>query len=303
MPDNIFQKDLLNPRELREVLDHLGRFFRERGQSLNPDQEARILRRAEEIRNYQPKVAVFGKTGSGKSSLCNAVFGRDVAPISDVEACTREPGEYLLRLSRHAAIALVDVPGVGESAARDAEYRDLYRQLLPGVDLLLWVLKADDRAYSVDEEIWNGLVKAHVAAGAPVFIVLNQVDRLNPPREWNVKTNAPGPNQLRLIEEKRASVCRLFGVASDRVIPVSAYERYRIADLVEGIVFALPDEKKLPFLAAVQEAARGEGRAQEEAAGGFLREIAKAARGVWEEVKPYVPTLARVLIAFFGRRR
>lgn len=302
MSDNIFTKDLLNPKELREVLDTLGRFFRERGQSLNPDQEARILRRAEEIRNYQPKVAVFGKTGSGKSSLCNAVFGRDVAPISDVEACTREPNEYLLRLSRHAAIALVDVPGVGESPASEAQYRDLYRQLLPGVDLLLWVLKADDRAYGVDEEVWTGLVRAHVAQGAPVFVVLNQVDRLNPPREWDVKTNAPGPNQARLIDEKRASVCRLFGVASDRVIPVSAYERYRIADLVESIVFALPDEKKLPFLAAVQEAARGE-KAGQEAVGGFLREIAKAAKGVWEEVKPYVPTLARVLIAFFGRRR
>ena len=43
------------------------------------------------IRNYSPKVAIFGDTGVGKSSLCNALFGKDIAEISDVEACTRSP--------------------------------------------------------------------------------------------------------------------------------------------------------------------------------------------------------------------
>lgn len=28
------------------------------------------------IRSYTPKVAVFGDTGVGKSSLCNALFGK-----------------------------------------------------------------------------------------------------------------------------------------------------------------------------------------------------------------------------------
>ena len=33
------------------------------------------------IRNYTPKVAVFGDTGVGKSSLCNALFGKEIAEI------------------------------------------------------------------------------------------------------------------------------------------------------------------------------------------------------------------------------
>jgi predicted GTPase len=48
------------------------------------------------VRNYTPKIGVFGDTGVGKSSLCNALFGKDIAKISDVEACTREPQEILV---------------------------------------------------------------------------------------------------------------------------------------------------------------------------------------------------------------
>ena len=39
------------------------------------------------VRTYVPKIGVFGVTGVGKSSLCNALFGSDVAVISDVVAC------------------------------------------------------------------------------------------------------------------------------------------------------------------------------------------------------------------------
>jgi uncharacterized protein ykfA len=47
----------------------------------------RIRQRVHELRTYVPKIGVFGVTGVGKSSLCNALFGSDVAVISDVAAC------------------------------------------------------------------------------------------------------------------------------------------------------------------------------------------------------------------------
>ena len=85
------------------------------------EQRKNINRRINEVLNYEPKVGVFGKTGVGKSSLCNALFGQDVCEISDVEACTRNPQEVLLHMGGKK-ITLVDVPGAGENEDRDREY-------------------------------------------------------------------------------------------------------------------------------------------------------------------------------------
>ena len=46
---------------------------------------------------------------------------------------------------------IVDLPGVGENGQRDQEYLTLYRRMLPELDLVLWVIKADDRALSVSD--------------------------------------------------------------------------------------------------------------------------------------------------------
>ncbi|EFK04291.1 hypothetical protein HMPREF9548_00937, partial [Escherichia coli MS 182-1] len=47
-------------------------------------------------------------------------------------------------------MTLVDLPGIGETPQHDQEYRTLYRQLLPELDLIIWILRADERAYAAD---------------------------------------------------------------------------------------------------------------------------------------------------------
>ena len=113
------------------------------GVKVTPEQKAQISERLAKIINYEPRVGVFGKTGVGKSSLCNALFGTDICPISDVEACTRDTQEVILNMDGNG-IKLIDVPGVGESSDRDEEYGKLYSKLLPELDLVLWLIKSDD---------------------------------------------------------------------------------------------------------------------------------------------------------------
>ena len=50
----------------------------------------RILQQINQLTRYEPVIGIMGKTGVGKSSLCNALFAGDISPVSDVAACTRE---------------------------------------------------------------------------------------------------------------------------------------------------------------------------------------------------------------------
>ncbi len=227
-----------------------------------------IKKRLDSIISYQPMIGIFGKTGAGKSSLCNALFGQDVCEISDISACTRAPQEVILSMG-NKGIKLIDVPGVGESVERDKEYEDLYKNLLPELDVVLWVLKGDDRAFSSDEIFYKNLVKPYIDKGRPFFIVLNQVDKIEPFREWDVAKNRPGAHQAENIEAKRRNVASIFDLPLNSVIPISANERYGLIELVDNIVHSLPKERKAILLKEVKEENRSSG-AKQEAKNGFV---------------------------------
>jgi hypothetical protein len=55
------------------------------------------------------------------------------------------------------------MPGVGESLQRHEEYREQYQALLPELDLILWLIKADDRALSLDQQCYQELLQPNLA--------------------------------------------------------------------------------------------------------------------------------------------
>lgn len=249
-----FSRRSTNTRQHQEnTMDHHSNFLDDLLQELPGDTAEHLRRKLTGAMNYRPRIGVFGKTGAGKSSLCNALFGQDVAAVNDVEACTREPQEIHVSLGGKNGITLIDLPGVGESRERDEEYHELYESVLPTLDLVLWTLRADERAYSVDEAFYNNVVKPHLDAGTPFFFVLTQADKMEPFREWDVAKREPGPTQRANLEARKAYVGSRFEVAPSRILAVSAVEQWQLSRLVEELVFALPNEKKLGLAREVRQ--------------------------------------------------
>lgn len=273
-------------------------FARLRELGMPQEYQDRITKRIEETLNYEPRVGVFGKTGVGKSSLCNALFGQDVCAISDVEACTRAPQEILVHTGQKG-LKLLDVPGVGESRDRDKEYAALYQKLLPELDIVLWVLKADDRAFSSDESFYKDVVKPHMDQGKPFFVVLNQVDKIEPFRDWDEETHRPGSKQMENIDLKRNAVGGFFELPINSIVPASANEQYGLVELIDKVVFALPKEKRITFVREVR-AENVSHQARETAEKGFLEYVVDGVKEVASKVRDVVSSAWSGVKSFFG---
>lgn len=206
-----------------------------------------LIQELNRLVTYEPVIGIMGKTGVGKSSLCNALFRSEVCAVNAVEACTRQPQRIRLRFGNHF-LTLVDLPGVGESVTRDGEYRELYRDLMPQLDMVLWVFKADDRAYAVEELFYKDVFAQLSGAMPPVLWVLNQVDKIEPAEKWNWPSAQPSVLQAEHIVLKRQAAARQLPVAADDILPVSVKGRYQLAKVVEAMITQLPKQARSPLV-------------------------------------------------------
>lgn len=136
--------------------------------------------------------ALAGGTGSGKSSLFNALCEAELVDVGGVRPTTTHPAAavpvsagaamdgYLDRLGvgeRHthpgAGICLLDLP---DTDSVEVEHRHQVASLLPLVDIVVWV--TDPEKYR-DARLHDDFLKPLSDYEDQFLFVLNQVDRLN----------------------------------------------------------------------------------------------------------------------------
>lgn len=197
----------------------------------------KILSHLNETICYEPVIGIMGKTGAGKSSLCNALFQQPVCLTHDLTTCTREPKRLVLTVGERG-MTLVDLPGVGETPEYDKEYQSLYRSLLNELDLIIWVLRADDRARTTDINTYRTLIE-YGAEPSRFLFVLTQADRVPPLPATSM--SLPSPEQVISLAILSSQTAGQFP-SSFPIMAVSSHTGYNLPALVELMVYALPGQ-------------------------------------------------------------
>jgi len=249
----------------------------------------KIKEEINKIRTYTPKVAIFGNSGVGKSSLCNALFGQDVAKVSDVEVGTTKIQEIKIN-NKDGGLILIDFPGIGDG--KD-DYTELYKNELQDIDLVIWAIKADDRGYELAVNFFKEVLKPNIEK-CPVVFTITQVDKIEPIEEWyeNNKKNL-GENQKNNLSKKIIDISNLFDISINRIIEVSANYKYNLVTLVSKIIEVLPNEKKSSFAREAKDENISE-ETYEKAEKGTWDAIKEKFDDVWDSVKD---NAAELLIA------
>ncbi len=192
-----------------------------------------VLSRAGErlrLSDHHTVVAIAGGTGSGKSSLFNALAGGDFSPVGVRRPTTATPhaaiwgrdgaGPLLERLAVHRrntvsvgadspdrggldGLVLVDLP---DHDSTEADHRAQVDRLLDLVDLFVWVVDPQKYADAVLHEEYLQPLAPHAAATVVVF---NQVDLVDAP-------------QVQQCVQDLRGLLRADGLGAARVVAASA---------------------------------------------------------------------------------
>src|ERR1043166_6117123 len=169
-------------------------------------------------------VSIIGRPNAGKSTLLNALVGEKIAIVTEKPQTTRMNIQGILNVKPKGKrpggqIVFIDTPGVHKPDSRlNRKMMQEIHAALESRDLILLLVDATDRFGPADEQALE-LVKR---SGAPVFLLLNKVDRLHKEK------------LLPIIEH----YSRLH--AFQEVIPISALKRDGLDTLIDKVIRALP---------------------------------------------------------------
>ncbi|MCE5199203.1 MAG: ribosome biogenesis GTPase Der [Armatimonadota bacterium] len=165
----------------------------------------------------KPLVAIVGRPNVGKSTLFNRIVGRRIAIVEDTAGITRDR-MYAEAEWNSKEFVVIDTGGItlDERDPLKTQVTVQAQVALDEADVILLMVDAVAGVTPSDEDIANHLR----GSSKPVFIVANKAD-----------------NQVR-----DADSAEFYALGLGELYPISALNGRSVADLLDGVVKALPEE-------------------------------------------------------------
>ena len=142
-------------------------------------------------RRLVPSVAIVGYTNAGKSSLLNALSGREAARAEDQLFATLDPTSRQVKLGDGQSVVLTDTVGFIHKLPH--QLIDAFRATLEEVtraDLLLEVVDGADKHANEHRETVRSVLEELGAGDKPRVVALNKADLYDP---TNAAADTPVP--------------------------------------------------------------------------------------------------------------
>ena len=136
-------------------------------ESLAHDYEA-VEAMLDKLEHGHLHLSAFGRVSTGKSSLLNALIGKEAFSVSPLHGETRLSSMQAWEQVEAGGVFLIDTPGLDEAGGEDREA--LAREVAGRSDLVMFVLDGDITETELDA------LRAVMAQGRPVLVVLNKAD-------------------------------------------------------------------------------------------------------------------------------
>ncbi|KMN69856.1 50S ribosome-binding GTPase [Bacillus cereus] len=181
-----------------------------------------------------PRLIMIGRTGVGKSSLINAIFGKYIAKTSPVEIGTTQLSRYNYESDEDILFEVIDTRGIAESSnnketTAEEDLKQAIEEFDP--DAVLFLSDATQRARMDEDVDYIKKVYEELGKKIPLVTVLTHVDDLEPSR---IKESSKyTSSKFRNIQDKKLQMENLLkslDVNCSTVIPVSTYIEWNKED-------------------------------------------------------------------------
>lgn len=194
------------------------------------------------IKNRRPpRFVLVGRTGVGKSSLINAISGRYLAKVSNVEIGTTEAKRFQYVDSGKILFEVIDTRGIAEAEKIDKKSaEEALSQAINDFnpDAVLFLARCDERAYLDSDAAFVKSLANHYEGQIPIITILTRADAMHPPREME-------PEKYSDLKKSniKQSIERMRRVLVDQELTTSAL--LAVSSYIEWNMEGTPEDEEI----------------------------------------------------------